>query len=116
MSRWKPVDLAIVALMLFLAGCTPTAGVLDIVEREVERTASDELRIVVNVKNTDSHDTLEGTLFCEVTVDDRVYEESRQITLRSGRSSTYEMEYDVPFSDFEQDGKYQCGIRDMTTG
>lgn len=106
-------SILIVVVLAVVAGCTAPAGVLDITEREVGPSDAGNLLLTISVKNTDGGDRLEGTLLCNVSVGNQSIEHSRQISLRSGQSRSYEFEYDIPFSGYEDDGTFQCTIRNM---
>lgn len=105
--------LVIVVAMAVVAGCTAPAGLLDITEREIEQSDSGNLLLTTSVKNTDGSDRLEGTLLCNVTVGNQSVEQSKQLSLRGGQSRSHEFEYDIPFSEYEDDGTFQCTIQNM---
>lgn len=107
------IQFVIVVALAVVAGCTAPAGVLDITEREVGQSDSGNLLLTISVRNTDGSDRLEGTLLCNVTVGNQSVEKSKQISLRSGQSRSYEFEYDFPFSEYEDDGTFQCTIPNM---
>lgn len=106
-------SILIVVALVVVAGCTAPAGVLDITEREVSQSDSGNLLLTISVKNTDGSDRIEGTLLCNVTVGNQSLDQSKQLSLRSGQSRPYEFEYDISFSEYEDDGSFQCRIQNM---
>lgn len=99
----------IVSLVL-IAGCSGgVGGGLEIAAQDADTTAFGNVVITVTVENT-AQEPREGSVFCEVDVGGRVYEQSEFVTVGSESRTTIQLEYDIPLSDYGEGGEYRCQI------
>ncbi|MDG5778252.1 hypothetical protein VB773_14905 [Haloarculaceae archaeon H-GB2-1] len=102
--------LAAVVLLVTISGCSGATGGLQIEADHAETTALGNVVVTATVENT-AEETREGTLYCEVSVSGRIYEDSYSISVDGESRETYEMKFDVPISDYGDGGEYSCELK-----
>lgn len=85
--------------MTSLAGCGSAGGGLEVVDQNARTTSFGNIEIEALVENSGS-DVENGTLVGEVTLNEgRNYAETRDITVPSDTTQTYEIGIDIEITD-----------------
>lgn len=94
-----------------IAGCAGGGSSLSVEDIQAQNTSFGNVIVAVLVAN-DGSESGSGTLIGQVDMDGGdTYTESRSITVASGDSNTYELEFDIDLGESLSGGSYEYSAR-----